>query len=163
MIYRIYLRSHAPGEQGRIDAKTNTHNPEVAEKAYRALLSREDLLGHPWAAVLSSDNHSIYFSRFDRELGDGRIHPDAPLDLFRDDDGTHEATRWRPAEIDWAAPFHLCARQWRDAKGYTDEQATQALRISSVNTWKSWIKSNAETRTNCSQPDAFKMLMKMLG
>lgn len=147
MIYRIYLRSHAPDEQGRVDAKTNTPNPGVAEKAYRALLSREDLIGQPWAAVLSKDGHSIYFSRFDRNLGDGRIHPDAPLNLFRDDDGTREATLWRPAKIDWSAPFGEICRAWRDVKALTNPQAAAELEIPE-NTWKGWLKGEADKKSN---------------
>jgi hypothetical protein len=41
---------------------------------------------------------AIYFSRFDLLFGGGRIHPQAPLDLFREDDGTAEATLWEPCE-----------------------------------------------------------------
>ena len=98
MIYRVYLRSHAENEQGRILERVEpTSNPVVAEDAYRRFLRRDDLIGQPVAAVLSSDRSSIYFSRFDRD--EQRIHPDAPLDMSATTDKTHEATKWRPAEF----------------------------------------------------------------
>jgi hypothetical protein len=144
MTYRVYLRSHAPGEQGRIEAasKTNTANPGAAETAYRALLARDDLAGQPRAAVLSRNNRSVYFSRFDRELGEGRIHPDAPLDLFRDDDGTSEATQWHPdaAPHDWEQderPLAECLKAWHGRPDWSRQRAANELRISKA-TYDGW-------------------------
>lgn len=91
MLFRVYLRSHAPGEVGRIDmaSRTVTHNPTAAIVAYRELLARDDLIGQKCAAVLSRDGSSLFFSRFDREIGDGRLAADDPrLDPLMD---SHDA------------------------------------------------------------------------
>lgn len=157
-MYRIYIRSHAPGEVGRVDtaSKTNTADPVAAEAAYRALLARDDLIGQPCAAVLSSGRSSIYFSRFDRDLGDGRIHPQAPLDLLRTDDGTTEATRWRPTPIDWDAPFSEVQRTWMEVRGLTNDAAADLLKIKRE-TWKAWRYGKSQ----CSNEEALKLLMQL--
>lgn len=92
MLFRVYLRSHAANEVGKIDmaSRTITSNPEAAIIAYRALLARDDLIGHPCAAVLSRavqrSGSSLFFSRFDKELGQGRIAADDPrLDPLMDE------------------------------------------------------------------------------
>ena len=133
MIYRVYLRSHAPDETGHVSDKTNTTNPETAVTAFRALLAIDDLIGRPCAAVLSV-GHAVYFSRFNRELGDGRIHPLAPLNPYRTDDGTAEATAWRPAGApDWEEdPRSLadCLKAWHGRPGWSRQRAAFELRIS---------------------------------
>ncbi|ODT78843.1 MAG: hypothetical protein ABS76_22090 [Pelagibacterium sp. SCN 64-44] len=75
-----------------------TKDPEEAIAAYRALLRRDDLVGERMVVKMTSElaPGAIYISRFDRGFGQGRIHPDAPLDAFADQDMTREATRWRP-------------------------------------------------------------------
>lgn len=138
MTWRIYLRAH---QGGAVTDKTNTSDPVAAEAAYRALLARDDLAGQPLAAVLSSTvtghtggGTSIYFSRFDKDYGEGRIHHDAPLDLFRDGDGTDEATAWRPpAGIhDWETDpqsFAECLKGWHGRPGWTRDRAAAELRV----------------------------------
>jgi hypothetical protein len=80
MIFRVYLRSHASDEVGKIDmaSRTITHNPQAAIVAYRELLARDDLVGKPCAAVLSRDRSALFFSRFDCELGSGRLAANDP-------------------------------------------------------------------------------------
>lgn len=101
--------------------------------------------------------NAIYFSRFDRDIGDGRIHPDAPLNLMRDDDGTADATKWRPTEIDWSAPFPEVAKQWSAAKGLEPKAAAALLEVE-YETWRAWLYG----KSNCSQAGAIKKLMKMI-
>lgn len=131
MIYKIYLRSHAENEQGRIIERIEpTSNPIEAEAAYRRYLSRDDLIGRPVAAVLSRDWKAIYFSRFDR---DGqRIHPDAPLDMMATEDKTRQAAKWQPAEfILPATPGPDDIKQARQTLGLTQAQMAEALGYSS--------------------------------
>lgn len=138
-MYKIYLRSHAHDEQGRILERIEpTNDLIVAEAAYRRLLNRADLIGEPVAAVLSSDRKSIYFSRFDREP---RIHPDAPLDLLIDYDGTTEAAQWAPPAFilpDTPQPSDIAAA--REHLGLTQKQLAPLLgysdtpRISEIET-----------------------------
>lgn len=163
MIFRVYLRSHAPNETGRVDldSKTNTSNPEAAVQAYRALLGRDDLIGEPLAAVLSTDRSAKYFSRFDRGIGRGRIHPDAPLDPFRKDNGTAEATAWRPEASlvrDWEAdPRALadCLKEWHGRPGWSRQRATDELRIAK-STYDGWCagKAGRERAYNPADDDA---------
>lgn len=142
--YRVYLRSHAPDEVGRILERIEpTRDPGVAESAYRRLLARGDLIGQRVAAVMSSNRPSgggsgsaIYFSRFDRDLCDGRIHPEAPLDLYRADDGTGEATRWLPPTArpqDWETdprPLADCLKAWHGQPGRSRQWAAEVLGLS---------------------------------
>lgn len=127
MIYRVYLRSHAENEQGRILERVEpTSNPTVAEDAYRRFLRRDDLIGQPVAAVLSRDRSSIYFSRFD--LDEQRIHPDAPLDMMATTDRTSEAASWQPSVFvlpTKPGPDDFTAA--RNALGLTQEQMADAL------------------------------------
>lgn len=85
---------------GAIIENRHHRDAESAVVDYRQLLARGDLVGKPLVAALVSRIHgaarSIYYSRFDHEIGHGRIHHDAPLDPFRAEDGTSEATNWRP-------------------------------------------------------------------
>ncbi len=86
------------GRDGKLEERLVTKDADYAEAHFRRLLAREDLIGKPAAARLVSPfaGRSIYFSRFDRPLGRGRIHPQAPLNLMRLDDGTQEASAWLP-------------------------------------------------------------------
>jgi hypothetical protein len=93
MLFRVYLRSHAPNEVGKIDmaSRTVTHNPQAAIIAYRELLARTDLIGQPCAAVLSRDRSALFFSRFDQELGSGRLSADdLRLDPMMDKDEAYQ-------------------------------------------------------------------------
>lgn len=155
MIWKSDLRGH----DGRLSERILTANPREAEAHFRRLLARVDLLGQPVAARLVSPltRGAIYFSRFDREIGDGRIHPDAPLNLFCADNGAAEATRWRPCEIDYNAPFQEIQRQWMVARNLTNEQAADLLRINRE-TWKSWRYG----KSACSQSEALKLLMQRI-
>ncbi|GJM01949.1 MAG: hypothetical protein DHS20C08_04500 [Rhodomicrobium sp.] len=127
MIYKIYLRSHAENEQGRIIERVEpTSNPVEAEAAYRRFLRRDDLIGQPVAAVLSRDRKSLYFSRFD--LDEQRIHPDAPLDMTATSDKTVAAAGWHPAEF--VLPDNPDRNDFllaRNALGLTQKQLAAAL------------------------------------
>lgn len=151
-MYRVYLRSHAPGSEGRVDtaSRTVTDDAGAAERAYRALLGRTDLIGTPTAAVLSSTSgrrgagKAIYFSRFDRDLGDGRIHPDAPLDLDAVDDHTAKATRWKPpTAISTAMPdtgdFAADVRTWLAQRGWSQPQGAAAIDVP-LRTFQEWCQ-----------------------
>jgi len=98
MVWRVYLRSHDFPHEGEVSERMLTHDPEEAVSAYRALLRRDDLTGQPMTARMTSDiaGGAIYTSRFDRESGRGRIHPEAPLDPLADQELSREATAWRP-------------------------------------------------------------------
>lgn len=98
MPWKVDLRTH---EDGRLSDRSFPETAKRAEAEFRILLRRKRLIGKPVAARLVSPatGRAIYFSRFDREIGEGRIHPDAPLDLTRMDDGTSEATLWRPEAV----------------------------------------------------------------
>lgn len=130
MIWKSDLRRH---EDGRLSDRYTGPSLEDAVAHFRRLLARGDLIGQPLAARLVSPltRRAVYWSRFDRALGDGRIHPDAPLDPLRGDDGSGEATRWRPpAHIDpWLdpRPFGDVLRDWKDRRGLTYEAAAAAL------------------------------------
>lgn len=118
MIFRVYLRSHDGPETGRILERIEpTGDTDAAVAAYRRFLARNDFSGQKVAAVLSRNRVSIYFSRFDRNFGDGRIHPNAPLDPWVDGpDAT--ATNWHP--VDTAAlPIGEALVAWRQARGWT--------------------------------------------
>jgi len=95
MTWKVDLRMH---ETGALTERLLTSNAQDAEHHFRRLLAREDLVGSPIAARIISPytGKSIYFSKFDRSIGKGRIHAAAPLDLHRLDDGTWEATAWMP-------------------------------------------------------------------
>ena len=143
MSFKVYLRSHAPDEVGRIDpeSRTNTADARVAVKAYRELLARDDLEGQPWAAVLSvprglttGGGRSLYFSRFDRPFGLGRIHPDAPIDAFADPEKAEQIAKWQPSGPvhDWEndpRPFGECLKAWHASHNWTRDQAAEELRM----------------------------------
>lgn len=64
---------------GRLTDRTISPSREAAFLAFRALLARSDLAGQAVAARFVVDGRSLYFSRFDKPFGAGRIHPDAPI------------------------------------------------------------------------------------
>jgi hypothetical protein len=96
--WRAGLRWRDPHNprSGRVSDELVTSRAEDAEAHFRRLLARDDLIGQPVAARLVSPHtgQSIYFSAFDG----ARIHPAAPLDLARCDDGSVDARRWRSQE-----------------------------------------------------------------
>jgi hypothetical protein len=93
MPWKVDLRrSH----DGALSERLLTDNMAEADAWFRKLLAKGDLTGQRVAARVVSPitNATIYFSRFDDESR--RIHPEAPLNLLREDDGTAEACQWRP-------------------------------------------------------------------
>lgn len=148
-------------QDGRLEDRALTKTAADAEAHFRRLLARGDLTGEPVAARIISPltRRAIYFSRFDRDFGAGRIHPDAPLDLMRTDDGTREATRWsQPADIDWDAPFPAVLRAWITARGLTRPAAARILCVP-VQTFDGWLYEKQGRQ--CPFPDAFKTLMRL--
>lgn len=69
-MYRIYLR----WPDQRVSAKTVTPSPQIAEAAFRELLSRTDLFGQKVAAVLSLNNRQLEYCRFDRSPDSNIVH-----------------------------------------------------------------------------------------
>lgn len=124
-------------ETGELTDRTSTSDPVAAEAAFRELLARDDLSGERVAARLVSllTGKSIYFSRFDKAIGDGRIHPDAPLDVWAEEDLTAEAAAWKPPAMplgDWEAdprPFAECLKDWHARPGWTRDVAAGELRV----------------------------------
>lgn len=135
----VRLRQH----DGRIVETASYGSPIAAMDAYRLLLSREDLVGEPLAAVfkpprgaVTDGNSSTWFSRFDRGIGDGRTSPDDPrLDPFARLERVHEVLHSRPPEvvpIDWEAdarPFPEALKAWHADRGLTRDQASAELRV----------------------------------
>jgi len=94
--YKVDLRHSVGRRNGTLSDRVRTEDPVEALQAFRKLLEREDLVGQEIAARLVVDGQSIYFSRFDKPLGEGRIHPDAPLDLAVNGDQAKQLAGWRP-------------------------------------------------------------------
>ncbi|MCJ2040837.1 hypothetical protein MKK55_18055 [Methylobacterium sp. J-059] len=141
MAWTVRLRAHG---DGRILENATFTTPSAAMEAYRLLLDREDLVGQPLAAVfkpprgaVDDGNIATWFSRFDRELGEGRIAGDDDrLDPWADANATSSALNERapraPAAVDWEAdarPFSDCLKVWAKARGGRDAAAA-ALRVS---------------------------------
>lgn len=84
-----------PATQSLSD-RTTTTDPAAALTAYRALLNRADLAGQPCAARLVVGGRSLFYSEFDKPIGRGRIHPDAPLSLAVDKAGADALAAWTP-------------------------------------------------------------------
>lgn len=83
-------------EGGRLTDRTISPNRAAAFLAFRALLARTDLEGQAVAVRFVVDGRSLYFSRFDKPFGAGRIRADAPI---RADVDLAEADRlaaWTP-------------------------------------------------------------------
>lgn len=60
-VFRVYLR----GPDQRVSDKTVTHSRYLAWFEYRALCSREDLLGTPVAAAITANGKQLAYHRFD--------------------------------------------------------------------------------------------------
>ena len=157
-MWKSDIRQHDGGLTDRLI----TVDANAALSHFRLLLARDDLIGEPCAARLVSPvtGRAVYFSRFDRDLGMGRIHPNAPLDVWRNDDGTDEATKWRPARVASDVddrPFREVLREWGSSMGYTRQQQADALCVplATLNGW------HAGQRTPATEA-AIRLLMLML-
>lgn len=132
--FKADLRWH---ETGELTDRTVTSDPAAAETAFRQLLARDDLTGERVAARLVSPftRKAIYYSAFDKTFGHGRIHPDAPLDLFASEDQSKVATVWVPPPrpvIDWEADDRSladCLKDWHRRPGWTRDTAAAELRV----------------------------------
>lgn len=172
LIWKCDIRwNDADHSAGELTDRTLTPERATAEAAYRVLLARKDLIGQHCTARLVTpwSRSAVYSSRFDREIGDGRIHQDAPLDLTRTDDGTAEATAWKSADnsvkfIDWEVidrPFAEALRDWviaaNDGILYGARQnAARELRVS-PKTLEGWLDGRP-----CGQEQAMRRLMTMI-
>ena len=159
MPYKIDVRWH---NGGRLSDRTITPDATQAEAAFRALLRRNDLVGQPCAARLVSPItlRAIYFSRFDRDIGQGRIHPDAPLDLMREDDGTGVTTAWRPprASVDYdGGTFSDLLRAWEASRGWPGAEVARRLRVPYL-TYRNWLTG----RTGCPAEPSMRLLIKLI-
>lgn len=94
--FKVDLR-WVDGSASRLTDQTKTPDARVALDAYRSLLRREDLIGRPVAARFVVAGRSLYFSHFDKPLGAGRIHPDAPLSETAGRDEAESLARWLPS------------------------------------------------------------------
>lgn len=87
-MYKVYLKIF--NERGFSEvvenSRTTTPSPLAAEAAFRALISRDDLIGKKAHAVLSLDNRQLMYHRFDRSTGQrDYVAPDAKIRLFHDE------------------------------------------------------------------------------
>ena len=154
MTWTVRLTSFADGEQGRILETATYRTPDAALAAYRALLARGEFEGQPLAAVfkpprdlVQPGNSSTWFSRFDREIGAGRIDPDDQ----RLDPWTPRAEAERialtpperqavPDPHDWETdprPLGECLKSWHRARGLTRDQAAAELGVP-LSTYNGW-------------------------
>ncbi|KST61234.1 hypothetical protein AO398_00680 [Methylobacterium sp. GXS13] len=149
MPWMVRLRAHDGGE---ILERASFGSPSAAMDAYRLLLRREDLIGEPLTAVFkpprgatgSDGNTSNWFSRFDRELGQGRIGPDDPrLDPFANSNDAYGAVNSPapkpPAPVDWEAdgrPFAEVLKDWARTRG--GRNAAAAVRRVGRKTFDGW-------------------------
>lgn len=130
--WKADLRWH---ETSELTDRTITDDVEAAVAAFRSLLSREDLIGKPVAARLVSPitKKSIYLSRFDKDLGEGRLHPDVPIEPFVGADQSFMATLWLPEyAIDWETddrPLSQVLKSWHSGTGRTRDEAAADLRV----------------------------------
>lgn len=82
---------------GELSDRMETDDPAEAVEAFRELLRFDHLAGEAVAARFVVGGRSLYYSRFDRPFGNGRIHPDAPLDPGADRKAADALARWTPA------------------------------------------------------------------
>lgn len=99
--YRIDIRT--PDGQLLRQHETRTPDRAAAVAAYRGLLSRSfKAPGYAARLVVMGEggkNRSVYFSHYDKPLGHGRIHPQAPLMAgLLDPSQVERVERWTPLE-----------------------------------------------------------------
>lgn len=125
--------------------------------AYRALLARSDLDGQAVAAVFKpprgydggTSNVATYFSRFDRDIGDGRIDAADPrLDPFASRAAADQiAMSLPPHVVKWEEdprPLSECLRSWAKGHGWTRAQAAGELRVP-LDTYQGWCAGKSAT------------------
>jgi DNA-binding transcriptional regulator YiaG len=147
MLYKTDIR----WDDGTLTHRTSTPSRAAAEAAYRELLACTDFEGKKCAARLVSPHtgKSIYFSHFDKAFGQGRIHPDAPLDLERADDGSQQASAWLPPATFAAMPntqnFNADLRSWMEANNLTAATAAEAL-ATTKDSVENWLQGRSRPR-----------------
>jgi hypothetical protein len=111
----------------RLSDRTQTADAETALAAYRRLLSRTDLIGKNCAARFVVDGRSLFYSEFNRPVGEGRVHPDAPLRADTDAAGASVIAQWTPpvASPVKAAVAALQADQEERAALWATERASE--------------------------------------
>lgn len=107
-LYKVDLRYGATDQSGKVTQPTRTPYADVAMAAYRKLLGL-DLTGDIAARFVvegaGGKSASLYYSKFDRPFGQGRIHPDAYLDPYATREHADKLASWRPGD-----PENLAAR-----------------------------------------------------
>lgn len=122
-------------ETSELTDRTITENVEAAVAAFRTLLDRDDLVGKKVMARLVSPitGKAIYVSHFNKSLGEGRLHPDVPIEPFVDADQSSLATLWLPEHaIDWegdSRPLSEILKSWHSGTGRTRDEAATDLRV----------------------------------
>ena len=84
-MYKVYLKIFNSRGHSFVlpETRTTTPTPHAAEAAFRALISRTDLVGQKAHAVLSLNNRHLMYHRFDRSPGQvDYVAPDAEITLF---------------------------------------------------------------------------------
>lgn len=154
----VRLRSH---DEGRILESANFANPDAAMGAYRALLGRQELVGEKFAAVfkppvgaVTEGNSSTWFSRFDRDVGDGRVSPlDPRLDPWATPERVHEVQTSLPPDfehrqlLDWerdGRAFGDVLKAWHGNRGLTRDEAAAELRVPR-STYDGWCAGRASS------------------
>lgn len=132
IVWIVRLRPH----DGRLIETGKHETPEAALAAYRALLSRDDLIGQPLAAVfkppaglVTSGNTSTWFSRFDRDIGDGRLSAlDPRLDAYATAETANQVLHSQPpTSIDFTAPIPDLIRAAKTHLGITTRELAERL------------------------------------
>jgi hypothetical protein len=117
--YKVDLRWE---DGGRLTDRTISPDREAAFMAFRNLLAREDLAGQAVAVRFVVDGRSLYFSRFDRPFGEGRILPGAPIRADVDRDEADRLARITVTEATLRERLDVWKRQERsivaEALGY---------------------------------------------
>lgn len=90
--YKVDVRS----EDARLTNRTVTEDPAVALVAFRRLLATPDFWGKPLAVRLVVGGRSLYYSKCDKPLGAGRIHPAAPISLTASREEADAVQFWKP-------------------------------------------------------------------
>ena len=65
-MYKCYIKKKTKrGGEVLTDTRTSTPSAAAVEIAYRELLGRDDLLGKPFAAILSLDSKALMYYAYD--------------------------------------------------------------------------------------------------